>query len=82
MPQAKSWEFTAEGGGSFPGDMLRYDACYPMDPDSVINMFDDSQDVRKVRLRSFRPPTPGRWRSFHWPIAHVHQTPFYQPLKG
>jgi hypothetical protein len=81
MPQAKSWEYIAEGGGSFPGDMLRYDACYPMDPTSVIAMFDGDQDpgLRKVRLRGFRPPTTDRWKSFFWSVSQVHQTPFYQP---
>lgn len=32
----KCWEFTVRGASSFPGDILRYDTCYPMDPDSVI----------------------------------------------
>jgi hypothetical protein len=62
----KSWKFTVEGGSAFPMDMLRYDACYPTDGDSVSAM-QEILGVRKVTLRShIQPPTDGRWRSFGW----------------
>lgn len=69
----KCWTFTVIGRGSFPGDMLRYDACYPTDADSVVNMFHDDKEERKINLRSFRHPTEGRWNSFWWRIEDVKQ---------
>lgn len=62
-----TYEFTVEGRGQFPTDMLRYDACWPIDPDSAVNVTArDYNGPRRVRLRSYREPTQGRWASFLW----------------
>lgn len=73
---AKVFEWTVEGRGHFPTDMLRYDACYPTDGDSAQNLTLSPTDVRNalaarevrtVKLRSYvGPPTSGRWASFGW----------------
>lgn len=72
----KLYEFTVEGRGYFPIDMLRYDACWPMTQEDVCRMTidgtsrgmkADSEPV-KVRMASHREPTAGRWASFGWHI--------------
>jgi hypothetical protein len=69
----KLYEFTVVGYGNFPLDMLRYDAAWPADQDSVLALTFDVKDKepRKVILRSIRPPTPGRWSSFLWQCGPV-----------
>lgn len=69
---------------SFPVDMLRYDACYPADQESVTQIADSlDPQVRsehraagkffKVRIsmpvaRKELGPTSARWSSFGWQI--------------
>jgi hypothetical protein len=72
--------FKLEGYDQFPLDMLRYDACWPMDQDSIAEM-QASFDVRdRVERRKERKPfkvtintigvmTPARWSSFGWRIV-------------
>ncbi len=71
----KLYEFTVEGRGFFPTDMLRYDACWPMTQDDVCRLVmpsirgpEPSEKV-KVRLASHRAPTPDRWASFGWTMT-------------
>lgn len=64
---AKIYEFTVEGRGPFPLDMLRYDSCWPASRDAVVNM-EDTRDMRQVRLRSYNQPTLARWNSFCWGV--------------
>lgn len=60
--------FTVEGRGTFPLDMLRYDACWPYSGDDVCKMGDDVKERRSIRLvtGSDNSPTHGRWSSFMW----------------
>lgn len=60
------------GHGPFPIDMLRYDQCYPTDPQAVADI--TRQDRRTVALSKmtstrFSAFTPGRWASFGWKIS-------------
>lgn len=63
-------DFTVEGSGAFPLDMLRYDECWPVDGEAVETM--GGRHRRQVRLRSCKPrPTDGRWSSFTWEVVEV-----------
>lgn len=72
------FDFEVRGRGHFPFDMLRYDTCYPIDPDSVSNLDFDTMEIgrkeRSVRLRSWGlmrnwEPTAARWSSFGWYVV-------------
>jgi hypothetical protein len=74
---AKRWEFTVVGGSQFPVDMLRYDACWPRDPESV-GRITSSLSTRVPRARrelqvnlisNVKRPTSGRWQSFGWYVV-------------
>ena len=75
----RKYEFTVQGNGIFPLDMLRYDSCYPVESTSVNNITDGSyfnpgiydQGIYTVTLRSERAPTIGRWESFGWKVLDV-----------
>ena len=76
MP-AKMWRhrFVVEGGGEFPYDMLRYDACYPTEESEARSLDSAERAVRRVTLehrgeKSWKP-TEGRWASFTWRVAEV-----------
>lgn len=60
--------FTVEGRGTFPLDMLRYDACWPYSSEDVCKMGDDVKERRSIRLTtgSDNSPCIGRWNSFMW----------------
>lgn len=73
------FEYTVEGLGDFPLDMLRHDRAYPADTESVEAMFGGlvwaavkrkrTRSTVRVRLRSDQPPTVERWRSFGWTVT-------------
>ncbi len=73
--KTKTTEFTVEGRGAFPTDMLRYDACYPNSSEDVLSMMIRPGDKRylknrKVTLRTdFGDITPARWASFMWHVV-------------
>lgn len=69
---------TVEGCGSFPTDMLRYDACVP-DGQEDVNKIDGGyaewgRGSRQVNLRMYTPvggregATVARWESFGWRV--------------
>lgn len=71
--------FKVSGNGMFPFDMLRYDGCYPLDPDAVARMCvtPDERDVyfkeRFIRLAKVHAGpkhnlTFDRWSSFLWGV--------------
>lgn len=69
--------FTVEGGGTFPFDMLRYDACYPDSEatDSPNLDWSGQPGLRKVRLRhrvlkdeNLASYPSRRWPSFGWHV--------------
>lgn len=75
MAQAK--QFTVQGRGLFPMDMLRYDACWPATGTDVELISVTIADVegrerwttpRKVILSSASKPTAERWLSFGWRV--------------
>ena len=75
--------YTVQGVGDFPLDMLRHDAAYPADKESVdailagLGWAAARKSSRKtktvsVRLISNREPTLERWRSFGWTVVESH----------
>lgn len=67
-------EFTVEGHGEFPLDMLRYDRCWPKteaDDSRAMESSYLSSPVRRVTLVTISEgaPTVGRWESFGWRIV-------------
>lgn len=72
-------EFTVEGSGNFPLDMLRYDGCYPYESEDVERMTTRGER-RQVKLISIGPrgdrsPTEGRWESFGWRVVTKTERP-------
>jgi hypothetical protein len=72
------FEFTVEGIGDFPLDMLRHDAAYPADKESVAAIMAGlawaaarkrKRETLVVRLVSHRAPTADRWRTFGWTVT-------------
>lgn len=67
------YEFYAIGSGTFPYDMLRYDACTPADESGARSMGDF--EYRRILMRRYAPvrtwATPRRWESFGWKVEEV-----------
>ena len=67
-----AFEFTVEGSGEFPADMLRYDHCWPAsEADSRLlenPIYKPGRTRRVINLRGLTGPTPGRWASFGWTV--------------
>ena len=64
--------FRVEGTGTFPFDMLRYDACWPARGTDVINLaWASSWSPVILLLQSHRKPTADRWASFGWTVDIV-----------
>lgn len=66
-------DFTVEGTGQFPLDMLRFDECWPQRIDDACDMGDADSESRTrirrtIRLRGIKAPTPARWASFGWQV--------------
>jgi hypothetical protein len=75
-------KFKVQGSGSFPVDMLRYNACYPADTEDAIEMLADHRDEdynkpRTITLSTLAhkgwEPTNGRWESFGWRVLEHDQ---------
>jgi len=75
---ADRFEYTVEGVGDFPLDMLRHDCAYPADQESVAAITAGfrwaasrkrSRETLLVRLVSNRAPTSERWRAFGWIVT-------------
>lgn len=70
-------EFTVEGCGEFPFDMLRYDSCWPymgQDAAEVASKRyerDTNTQRRRVVLQGICSPTVERWRSFNWRVVGI-----------
>jgi len=67
-PKAR-YQYTVRGSGTFPIDMLRYDAAYPAGRETVDGLAPSNYAKRKVRLISYHPPTADRWKSFGWTVS-------------
>jgi hypothetical protein len=66
--------FTVCGSGTFPFDMLRYDACHPAGEQQSALLFDHHDEWREVELIHYSEvkswePTVERWRSFGWDVS-------------
>lgn len=76
MPvNSKLSEFTVEGNGDFPLDMLRYDQCWPKSEstDSINVAARRYTSKRQVTLVSIkRLPTIARWESFGWKVVKIN----------
>lgn len=72
----KPTEFTVEGTGPFPIDMLRYDECWPAgeahDAAAIANTFHPRNIGAPWRItlksRKLDAPTYKRWESFSWKV--------------
>ena len=72
-------QFTVEGRGAFPVDMLRYDSCWPAGPDDADRIgYAPDADRRTVTLKRVTDAskhamhlvvTADRWRSFGWAVV-------------
>ena len=76
MPRAtKLHQFTVEGTGAFPVDMLRYDQCWPTteahDTHAVANSFNERNIGApwRITLTGINPATVARWASFGWNVV-------------
>ena len=71
--------YQVQGGVSFPLDMLRYDACWPMTAADVLKIEPSPEHSRRaVTLCHIGSrhwvPTTGRWSSFSWTVVdHVKE---------
>ncbi len=79
---ADRFEYSVEGVGDFPLDMLRHDCAYPADQESVAAIMAGlrwaasrrrSREILLVRLVSHRAPTSERRRSFGWTVTAARQ---------
>lgn len=69
-------QFTVEGFGEFPVDMLRYDSCWPGRPEDAAAIIDhgDFRTRRAVQLvtahatKGYPKITDDRWSSFGWQV--------------
>jgi hypothetical protein len=69
----KLYNYKVTGNGQFPLDMLRYDSCFPGDPDAVSKLCIDRKDPffkepRTVKVTGCAKPTVARWASFGWTV--------------
>lgn len=84
MAKQISIDFTVEGSGVFPYDMLRYDRCFPTDPESAANLNtpgpkSPQQRTCKMRILADHKgvrPTRDRWSSFGWTVGAVEVNTF------
>lgn len=70
-----------EGRGTFPLDMLRYDACYPATGEDAKNMRASHDEVAKWTIFVKKNTSPkyakgavwtlARWESFHCTVSAV-----------
>lgn len=66
-------DFTVEGRGEFPFDMLRYSECYPVDGVTVSMLATAGRDTHRRQMK-FRTATSmnvhaRRWDSFGWKVV-------------
>jgi len=76
----KYYTFEVTGRGTFPFDMLRYDAAFPEDGSAVQQLSSEYPSTkwhtaRTIRLGSYRvtEPTIGRWNSFGWLVSNIQK---------
>lgn len=68
-------DFTVEGHGEFPFDMLRYDSCWPYQQEDAAQLAsrryerDTNVQRRRIVLQGIQDPTKARWQSFNWNVV-------------
>jgi len=70
---------TVNGSFSFPTDMLRYDSCWPADPDTVGVLTDretqGGMTAKLIRSGASKADaenwTKARWASFGWVVMNI-----------
>jgi len=67
------YSYAVRGRGYFPLDMLRYDQAWPVDTLDLAVYTAPLTERVYIRLRSFHPPTEGRWNSFGWEVIEEAQ---------
>lgn len=69
------YEFTVDGSGVFPFDMLRYDHCWPQREADSAEITRTTQPRERtpatVKLIGLKRPNEGRWKSFGWTVSEV-----------
>jgi hypothetical protein len=60
-------EFTVQGTGEFPFDMLRYDKAWPA-TEEMSSLLSQTHN-RVIFLKGLKTPTLGRWASFGWVVV-------------
>lgn len=69
-----TYSYRVVGNGTFPTDMLRYDAAWPADTASAQSIAPGNRKIAQdyeVFLQSSRKPTLLRWNSFGWGVFDV-----------
>lgn len=72
-------EYTVEGKGEFPFDMLRRDQSYPTTEVSAMLMSGQFRHQRLIVLTCAAPPskywvpTERRWQSFGWEVTNIRE---------
>lgn len=69
--------FKVRGSGSFPMDMLRYDACYPLSSEDAAKL-SNTTGVWEIRLSHYDiiktwTPCVNRWRSFICEVVEIEK---------
>lgn len=72
---AQQWQqgltYAVVGTGEFPFDMLRYDQAFPNTGDDAgLIAATRCIDSVEITLRSIKPPTVERWKSFGWTVIN------------
>ncbi len=57
--------------GSFPYDMLRYDASWPATSEDASKLYEHERSSKlfSIKMHSYREPTVDRWSSFGWSVG-------------
>lgn len=79
------YEFTVEGAGEFPFDMLARDACYPRTREDAMAMLlalprrwrrrgrqeaAEEERTHRIRLATTKgPPSVERWKAYGWTVT-------------
>jgi hypothetical protein len=63
------YDYYVTGKGTFPFDMLRYDACWPASADDAAKLYPNAENPRSILMRSYKQPEIERWSSFGWPAG-------------
>jgi hypothetical protein len=73
MAKQFRYSFVVTGTSTFPADMLRYDACWPCDSETVDIIMDApvKGTIRRAVLMGTTPPTDARWASFGWRVVNM-----------